>query len=98
MVKFFSCVVPDPLQWFFHLTDFNRMDAYQVSTVDVPESPIASGARDLCNSSGVTPCIIMKNDGVLYHQVSSFSPETMQLRSLRQSERTTARDPVQHKR
>ena len=22
-----------------------------------------------------TPCIVMKNDGVLYHQVSSFSPE-----------------------
>ncbi|KAJ4428183.1 hypothetical protein ANN_24198, partial [Periplaneta americana] len=26
-------------------------------------------------SSGVTPCIIMKNDGILYHQMASFSPE-----------------------
>ena len=32
----------------------------------------AQGIRD---SSGVTPCIVMKNDGVLYHQVLSFSPE-----------------------
>ncbi|KAJ4438032.1 hypothetical protein ANN_13971 [Periplaneta americana] len=29
----------------------------------------------LDSSSGVTPCIVMKNDGVLYHQVSLFSPE-----------------------
>ena len=35
--------------------------------------PAAQEVRD--NSSGVTPCIVMKNDVVLYHQVSSFSPE-----------------------
>ena len=35
--------------------------------------PAAQDVRD--GSSGVTPCIVMKNDGVLYHQVSSFSPE-----------------------
>ena len=44
-------------------------------TVDVSESPISTGARGPYNSSGVTPCIAMKNDGVLYQQVSSFSPE-----------------------
>ena len=55
-------------------------------------------AQEVRDSSSVTPCIDMKNDAVLYHQVSSFSPESMRLRSLRQSERTTARDPVQHKR
>ena len=65
--------------------------SYRVSTVDVPEFPIANCAR------GVTPCIVMKNDGVL-HQVSTFSPESMRLWSLCQSERTTARDLVQHKR
>ena len=43
--------------------------------VDVPESPIVSGARVRDSSSNVTPCIVMKNDGVLYHQVLSFSPE-----------------------
>ena len=56
----------------------------------------AQEVRDSRNT--VTPCIVMKNDGFLYHQVSSFSPESMRLPSLRQSERTTASDPVQHKR
>ena len=27
------------------------------------------------SSGGVTPCFVMKNDGVLYHQVSLFSLE-----------------------
>ena len=35
--------------------------------------PAAQEVRD--GSSGMTLCIVMKNDGVLYHQVSSFSPE-----------------------
>ena len=35
--------------------------------------PAAQEIRE--SSSTVTPCIVMKNDGVLYHQVSSFSPE-----------------------
>ena len=52
--------------------------------------PAAQEVRDI---SGMTTCIVMKNDGILYHQVSSFCPESMRLRSLRQSERTTARDP-----
>ena len=47
--------------------------------------------------SGVTPCIVMKNDGAMYHQMSSFSPEFMRL-SFRQSESATERDPAQHKR
>ena len=55
-------------------SDHNHMDSYLVSTVDVLESSIASGARG-DSSSSVIPCVIMNNDGVLYHQVSSFSPE-----------------------
>ena len=51
------------------------MDLYRVSIVDVPESPIASGKEIRDSSSGVSPFIVMKNDGVLYHQVLSFSPE-----------------------
>ena len=35
--------------------------------------PEVQKVRD--SSSGVTPCIVMENGGVLYHQVSSFSPE-----------------------
>ncbi|KAJ4434829.1 hypothetical protein ANN_23400, partial [Periplaneta americana] len=37
--------------------------------------PLPATQEVLDSSSGVTPCIIMKNDGVLYPQVSSFSPE-----------------------
>ena len=47
--------------------DRNRVDSYRVSTVDVP-FPGAQAVRD--SSSGVTPCIFMKNDGVLYHQIA----------------------------
>ena len=35
--------------------------------------PAAQEVRD--SSSGVTPCIVMKDDGVVYLQVLSFSPE-----------------------
>ena len=55
-------------------------------------------AQEVRDSSGVTLCIVIKNDGVLYHQVSSFFHESMRLQSPRQSEGTTARDPVQCKR
>ena len=58
--------------------------------------PAAQKVRD-CSSS-VTLCIVMKNDGFLYHKVSSFTPQSMELQSLRQSERSTAKDPVQHER
>ena len=67
-----------------------------MSTVDVQYFPLPA-AQEVRDSSGVTPCIVMDNDGVLYHQVSSFAPESMRLRSLRQSERTAPRNPVQHK-
>ena len=55
--------------------------------------------QEVCDSSSsVTSCIVMKNDGVLYIQDLSFSLEFMRLRSLHQSERTIARELVQHKR
>ena len=51
--KFIFCFVPGPSQWFFSLwrRDRNSMESYRVSTLDVPESPIATGARGawLCN-------------------------------------------------
>ena len=50
-------------------------------------------AQEVRDSSVVTPCIVMKNDGVLYHQVSLFSPESVRLKSLRQSERTMGGSP-----
>ena len=45
--------------------DRNRIDSYRVSTVDVPESYIAAVKEVREYSSGVTPCIVMKNEGVL---------------------------------
>ena len=53
-------------------------------------------AQEIRDNSGMTPCIVMKNDMVLYHQVSLFFPESMRLRSLPQSE--TAKDPVKQNR
>ena len=50
--------------------DSNRMDLYRVSTVDVPESPLPTAQEVHGGSSVVIPCIIVKNDRVLYHQVS----------------------------
>ena len=55
--------------------DYNLMHSYRVSKVDVPKSPLTVAPEVRDSSNGVTPCIVMKNDGVLYHQVSSFSPE-----------------------
>ena len=37
--------------------------------------PVAQEVRD--SSSGVTPCIVMKNDGVLHHQVLHAIPENI---------------------
>ena len=37
--------------------------------------PLSATQEDCDSSRGVAPCIVMKNDGVLCHQVSSFSPE-----------------------
>ena len=51
------------------------MDSYRVSTVNLQNPPLLAAQEARDSSSGVTPCIVMKNDRVLYHQVSSFSPE-----------------------
>ena len=58
---------------------------------------IPTAAQEVRDSNGVTPCIVMKMMGFCTTK-SRFSAASMRLLSLRQSERTTARDPVQHKR
>ena len=95
MDKLISCVVLGPSQWFLHFGEeiiiaWTHMGWGRWIIQNLP-LPVAQEVRD---SSGVTPCIVMKNGGVLYHQASSFSPESMRLRSLHQSERTTVRSPV----
>ena len=97
--KFISCVVSGPSQWFFHFGEEIVIAGIHIGWVrwmfqNLP-LPAAQEVRD---SSSATPYIVMKNDGIVYHQMASCSSESMRLRSLRQSERTTARDPVQHKR
>ena len=63
MDKFISCVTPGPSQWFFNFGEAIIITwTHRVSMMDVPESPIASEN------------IVIKIDGVLYQQVSSFSP------------------------
>ena len=42
--KSISCVVSSPSEWFWR-RGHNHMNSYRVSTVDIPESPISSGAR-----------------------------------------------------
>ena len=60
---------------------------YRVNMVDVPESPIPSDA-EVRESSGVTPCIVMKNYWVLYyhhhhHQCSSLQAQESSLQFCR---------------
>ena len=42
--------------------------------------PLPAGQEVRDSSSGVTTYFVMKNDEVMYHQVSSFSLESMRLR------------------
>ena len=70
--KFISCVVPGLSQWW---RDRNRMHSYRWLWWMFQKLPLPA-VQEICDStSGVTPCIVTKNVRVLYHQVSSFSPE-----------------------
>ena len=75
--KFISCVVPRPSQWFFHLGEeivIAKIDIgwvrWMFQNFPLPEAQEVRGS-----SSGMSPYIIMKNDGDVHLQVSSFSPE-----------------------
>ena len=78
--KFISCVVPGPSQWFFHYGEEIVISWTYIGWVwwmfqNLP-LPVVQEVRD--SSSGVTPCIVMKNNGVMYHQVppnASRSPK-----------------------
>ena len=76
--KFLCCVVPGPLQWFIHFGEqiviawtHTRWVRWMFQKLPLPA---AKEVRD--SSSGVTPCIVMKNVVILHHQVLSFSPES----------------------
>ena len=75
--KFISCVVTGPSQWFFHFGEeiiiaWIHIGWERWMFQNLP-LPVMQEVRD--SSSSVTPCIVMKNDGVLYLQVLSVSPE-----------------------
>ena len=90
LLVFDARLVAVMLQWFFHFGE----DIIIVRTITgwgrwiFQNLPLPAAQEVHDSNSGVIPCIAMKNDGVLYHQVSSFYPESMPLRSLRQSEIT----------
>ena len=72
-----SCTVLGPSQWFFHVGEVIVIAWTHIGWVrwtfqNLP-LPATQEVRDSSNS--MAPCIAMKNDGVLYHQVSSFAPE-----------------------
>ena len=71
MHKFISCVVPGPSQWFFHFGQEIAIAWTHIGCVRWMFRISHCQRR----KSGVTTCIVMNNSGVLYHQVSSFSPE-----------------------
>ena len=86
MDNFIPCVVPCPSQWFYHLGEDIVIARTHIEWVRCMFKNLPLPAAH--DKSAVIPCIVIKNDGVLYHQVSLFSPESMRLRSLRQCERT----------
>ena len=72
--NFISCVVPGPSQWFFHFGEEIVITWTHIGWVrwmfqNLP-LPAMQEVRD---SSGVTPCIVMKNNGILEHP--PYSPD-----------------------
>ena len=71
-----SFVVPSPSQWFFHYgeeivnawTDIGWL-RWMLQNLQLPASQEVYDC-----SSGVAPCKVMKNGGILYYLVKSFSP------------------------
>ena len=74
--KFISSAVLGPLQWFFHFGEeiiiaWTHIGWIQCMFQNLP-LPEVQEVHD--SSSGVmTLCIVMKNDGLLYHQISSHA-------------------------
>ena len=95
--NFISCVVPGPSQWFFHFGE-------KIVTAWTQEKTTTHGGTESHHSSwqcqesrrcGHGPLAPLEiGDSVISTVLIQY--EFMWLRSLRQNERTTARDPVQY--
>ena len=98
--KFISCVVPGPSQWFFQFGEEIVITWTQEKTTTLGGTEphhsswqCKESHRGCCH--GPLAPLAMGDSGTST-LLTRF--ESMRLRSLRQSERTTARDPVQYQR
>ena len=73
MDKLICYIVSGLLQWFFHFGE-QIVIAGLISGEMFQNLPLPA-VQKVRDTSDVTTCIVMKNDEVLYHQVSSFSPD-----------------------
>ena len=72
-----SLVLYGPLQRFFHFGEEIVITCTDIGWVQwMFQNLPLSAEQEVCDDSwGVTPSTVTKNDGVPYHQMSSFSPE-----------------------
>ena len=97
--KFISCVVPGPSQWFSHFGEETVMEWAWVKMTTLGDTEPRHSSWQ-CKEShrcfpGLRALLTMRDSGT---STVLTRHESMRLRSLRQSERTTERNPVQHKR
>ena len=97
--KFISCVVPGPSQWFLHfgeeiVTAWTQEKTTTLDGIEPHHSSWQCKESHRCCCHGPLAPLAMGDSGT---STVLTRYESMQLRSLPQSERTTARDPVQHK-
>ena len=76
--KFISCVVPGPSQWFFYFDEETVIARTHIGLVrwKFQNLPLPA-AQEVRDSSGVTPCIVMKTDGFCTTKCRRFLPSTI---------------------
>ena len=97
--KFISCVIPNPSQWSFYFGEEIAIAWIQekLRQLTVQDPIILHDNASSETAAAVTNLLRRWQWEILKHP--PYSPdESMRLRSLRQSERTAAWDPVRHKR
>ena len=93
--KFISCVVQGPSQWFFHFGKEIVIAWTQEKTTTLGGTESHHSSWQCCCCHGPLALLVMGDSGT---STVLTRYESIRLQSLRQSERTIAKDPVQHKR
>ena len=77
--KFISCVIPCPSQWLFYFGEEIVITWTHIGLIRwmFQNLPLQAAQVVRDSSSGVTSCIVMKNYGVLYHQLLHAVPENI---------------------